>query len=271
MAIRTWSMVLGLASLPFSTACATTDLMDGLLALDCEPADGVTVCTADNGRPPATRLTAVVVRAAATDYAADVVPVDRVADIETLFAETCSQAPASIIGGYYGERDDRTPYALGLIVSEGEQAAPWTPWTVGGAIVVDAAGDTAIRYWREMEGLAPVEALQSKPILVNANANDGIVSGWDRANRVAFGLTDGGDLVLIGIVTEAGSGVLRAPTLKEFADYIAAIRFADGAVVERAINLDGGPSANLYVRSAGALYGSTAGRYVPAILCLGVR
>jgi len=273
MTMRRLLILLSLACLPPSVARAQAGPMDGLLALDCtvDGDTGVAACTARNDREDAAALTAVVVRAPADGYYPNVVPIDRVAEVERLFEETCAQAPASIIGGYFGERQDGTPYALGLIVSDGRQASPWAPWTAGGAIVVDAANDTAIRYWHEMEGLDPVEALQSKPILVDANANDGIGAHWDRANRAAFGLTDGGDLVLIGIFTATGGGLLRAPTLQEFADYIASIRFDDGAVVERAINLDGGPSANLFVRAGAGLYGSTADRYVPAILCLGER
>jgi len=276
MAMRRLLVLLALtgqACVPLSAVSAQPGRMDDLLALDCRlDADtGVSACTATNGLDGAAALTAVVVRAPAAGFYANVVPIDRVAPVEQLFEETCAQSPASIIGGYFGERADRTPYALGLIVSDGDQASPWAPWTVGGAIVVGASNDTAIRYWHEMDGLAPVEALQSKPILVDGNANDGIGAGWERANRVAFGLTDGGDLVLVGIFTATGGGRFLAPTLKEFADYIVAIRFEDGAVVERAVNLDGGPSANLFDRAGAGLYGSTTDRYVPAILCLGER
>lgn len=259
--------------LPLAAAEAQTGPMDGLLALACT-VDGdthVATCTGRNMRDGAGALTSVVVRAPASGYYANVVPIDRVADIELLFEETCAQAPASIIGGFFGEREDGTPYPLGLVVSDGRQASPWVPWTVGGAIVVDAANVTGIRYWRDMDDVSPVEALQSKPILVNENANDGIGPHWDRANRVAFGLTDSGDLVLAGIFTDTGGGILRAPTLKEFSNYLAAIRFEDGAVIERAINLDGGTSANLFVRAGDGLHGSADDRYVPAILCLGER
>ncbi len=272
MALR-WLMALMVPLWLPAGAAAQPGPMDGLLEIDCrvDGDTGVAACIGHNTRQGAGALTAVVVRAPAAGYYANVVPIGRVADIQELFEQTCAQAPASIIGGFFGTREDGAPYDLGLIVSDGVQSAPWTPWTVGGAVVVDAANQTAIRYWHEIDGLAPVEALQSKPILVDANANDGIVSGWDRANRVAFGLTDGGDLVLIGVFTATGGGLLRAPTLKEFADYIAAIRFADGAVVARALNLDGGTSANLFDRAGAGLYGSPAPRYVPAILCLGER
>lgn len=273
MAFRGLWPLLGLSCLPLAAVQADSGPFDGLLELQCitDADTGVAACIARNRREGALALTAVVVRAPAAGYYANVVPIDRVADVEQLFEDTCAHAPASIIGGYFGEREDRTPYALGLIVSDGAQASPWAPWTVGGAITVDAANATAIRYWNEMDGVDAAEALQSKPILVDANANDGIGPHWDRANRAAFGLTDGGDLVLVGIFTDTGGGRLRAPTLKEFADYIAALRFDDGAVVERAINLDGGPSATLFVRAGAGLFGSTEERYVPAILCLGER
>jgi hypothetical protein len=239
-----------------------------LLELSC--ADGpVATCAATNGV-----LTAVLVRAPTATWEADVVPVDREAAIPTLFAdELCPESPAIIIGGYFGEAGDGSFHPLGLVVSDGAVLVPRTPWQVGGIIVVDADGTTGIRYWNEPDPVAAGarEALQSKPILVNGNANDGIAdraSGW---NRVAFGLTGGGDLVLAGVFTETGTGMGRGPTLAGFADWLAAVRFPDGAVIERAINLDGGSSANLYLRAEERLYGVTKPRYVPNVICLRPR
>jgi hypothetical protein len=254
-------------TLPLAPAQAG-DIGPALLALECSTTE-VETCTATDGI-----LTAVLVRAPHDAFFADVVPVDREGDIASLFAdELCPDAPASVIGGYFGERDDGAPYPIGLVLSDGIAAAPWAPWEVGGAIVVDPGLATAIRSWRDIDpaALDAREALQSKPILVDANRNDGIADRSDGWNRVAFGLTGSGDLVLAGVFTATGTGMGRGPTLAGFADWLAAVRFPDGAVIDRAINLDGGPSATLYLRAEYRLFGSDKQRYVPDVICLAVR
>jgi hypothetical protein len=258
------SLLFAWIALPVAAAADT----GGLLDLACTEAE-VTTCTATDGI-----LTAVLVRAPAVRFHADIVPVEREADIAPLFAEElCPDAPASIIGGYFGERDDGTPYPVGLVVSDAAEVAPWAAWEVGGAIVVDRDLDTEIRYWSELDptSIDAAEALQSKPILVDANRNDGIADRSDGWNRVAFGVTADGDLVLAGAFTATGTGMGRGLTLADFADWLAAVRFPGGEGIARAINLDGGPSANLYLREEDRLFGSAKRRYVPDVVCLGTR
>src|SRR5690606_30466982 len=78
-------------ALPVASAGAG-EIGPGLLALECTAAE-VETCTATDGT-----LTAILVRAPAAAFRADVVPVDREAEIAPLFAELCPDALASIIG-----------------------------------------------------------------------------------------------------------------------------------------------------------------------------
>ncbi|MEZ5668620.1 MAG: phosphodiester glycosidase family protein [Alphaproteobacteria bacterium] len=254
------------------------DPLANLLALACAPmAGGAQACTA--AAPLWNRddlaLNAVVAAFPAAGFSLRVVPVDARVDMRALFgAGACTDAPAVIIGGYFGRDEGSGPYPLGLTVADSVEASPWLDWRVGGAIVVDADGDTAIRSWRDLDadaraGLA--QALQVKPILVSGNANDGIADQSDRWDRVAFGIADDGSLVLVGVFGPAGSGWGTGLTLKQFADYIAAIRLPSGAAIDRAINLDGGPSAHLYLRDGDRFWGALLERYVPNVVCIVVR
>jgi len=256
--------------LTLAASAASAQPIEGLLAPACEYGNGVSVCTATERE-----LSLVVVRAPGTGFFPDIMPIDGIADVESLFGgNRCAEAPASIIGGYYEIEGSGGPRPVGLIVSEGAAPSRWADWRFGGAIVVDPELNTEIRYGRDLDaarGLEAVEALQSTPILVNNNANDSIASQEDQWNRVAFGLTDGGDLALIGVFAGRGAGKGQGPTLAAFADLIAGLRFPDGATIERAINLDGGPSANLYIRATDRLYGQAGDRYVPSIVCLASR
>ncbi len=268
--------VLSLATHAFAEETPWTPLLD----LDCAAGrGGSTICESTAPSPlQGVEMTAVVAAFPADVFDVRVVHVAETLDNRQLYADgPCGGMAATITGGYFGIEDGAF-YPLGWTMASGAETAPWVGWQVGGALVVGGERAASILYWHELQGDARdgvEEAVQSKPILVRDNQNDGLVSQGPRDDRVAFAITDRGDVVLIAvtgpILFGLPTGKRTSLSLKDFADFLAALRLPDGAVIDRAINLDGGPSAHLYLRDTDLFVGPAIDRYVPNIVCVGER
>ncbi|MEZ5841320.1 MAG: phosphodiester glycosidase family protein [Hyphomicrobiales bacterium] len=152
----------------------------------------------------------------------------------------------AINGGYFDYRDTPAGRALvptGLVVAGGDRLADYR----GGSGVLFDTGRTVGIAWaknRKLWSGAP-EALQVGPLLVDPGGKPGIRKpDGPRARRSAVCLTAEGEVAVVMMAS--------AISLYDFARVLADMS-PGGFACERAINLDGGPSSQVYGRFEGAV------------------
>jgi uncharacterized protein YigE (DUF2233 family) len=148
-------------------------------------------------------------------------------------------ALAVVNGGYF--QPDRSP--LGLMISAGNLLHPLEKAKLlSGVIVAGPDGVSLKRFAEYKPSPATYDALQAGPFLV------------DRG-RAVIGLDNSRSAARTVIFTDtAGNGGLllcRNATLAEMAQILTVPDFLAGAHITRALNLDGGTSSALWVRSTG--------------------
>jgi uncharacterized protein YigE (DUF2233 family) len=147
-----------------------------------------------------------------------------------------SGALAAINGGFFTPEQT----ALGLTVAGGQ--AQGSSREFGGMFAVDVAGVPSIRDLAQQpydgsEGY--VEVLQSFPMLIRPGGQPGMIEESGERNRRSVVAIDGSGRVLL-IVAPTGDW-----TLQDLAEALATSDMG----VERALNLDGGSSSGLVVKS----------------------
>ena len=152
-------------------------------------------------------------------------------------------AVAAVNGGYF--HPDRTP--IGLVVSGGETLHPWEKSRLlTGVLSVEKNGKIRILRNAEFKKTDAVrEALQAGPFLVDRGKPVPGLNAEKAAERTVVAVDkDGGITLLVtGPITLAGLGELLAGP-----DFWP-------AKIERALNLDGGSSAALWLNGKGSLRG----------------
>jgi uncharacterized protein YigE (DUF2233 family) len=142
-------------------------------------------------------------------------------------------------GGFFTEDFQTTA----LLISAG-QVSGTSYEGFGGMLSVDQAGQIALRPLRDTtyDPSEPlVEAIQSFPMLVMPGGEEALFEdNGQRARRTAVALDRSGRLLVIA----APTSVL---TLHDLANWL---RSGD-LEIDRALNLDGGPSTGLFLNSAG--------------------
>jgi exopolysaccharide biosynthesis protein len=179
----------------------------------------------------------------------------------------CAGSPVIVNGGFYGYADSsnrRIP--MGLVVASGKNVSSLWRWKTGGA-VLDGLKEKIVPVARLKGAGHPQNALQSMPMLVWNNKNGIWQEGGPAVNRVAVGVTRDNDWIVIGAFGSEGLGV----TLKEFADLILALPRLGGAFVVSALNMDGGPSAHMYVPKMKKNFGDPGYTFLPNVVCFRSR
>lgn len=204
----------------------------------------------------------------AHDYFFTIKDVRKEGDANGIFSEIeCAGSPVFVNGGFY-RYDDSTNrrIPMGLVVASGTKFSPVWKWKTGGALF-DGPKEKLVPVARLKTIGLHQNALQSKPMLV-WNTKSGIrQDGGPTANRVAVGVTHDSDWIVIGAFGNEGLGV----TLKEFADIIVALPRLGGVSVDSALNMDGGPSAHMYVPKIGKHFGDPGQTFLPNVVCFGSR
>lgn len=180
-------------------------------------------------------ITAVRLDPARVRFAVAPVMDDRAPDLAAI-AERLG-AIAVINGGFH----DPEGRVLGRLVADGVELSPSSNARVlSGQLTVDAAGRPSLLP-RDADGSGARHALQAGPFLIDPGGAMGIRSRSAPARRSAIAVADDGALLLV----RSGPCVLRdlAEILHALPDAFMVRR------VERALNLDGGPSAGMLVRT----------------------
>lgn len=147
-------------------------------------------------------------------------------------------ALAVINGGFF----DAAGRPLGWLVADGRPVSPLAPKGWGVFVVPEAGAPLIVAAGAVPEGLVPREALQAGPRLVVAGRPNRLKA--QVARRSFVGLDGVGRLVL-------GSTGLLPAGARGLAAFLAEPEERGGAGLVEALALDGGSSAQLWVRGAG--------------------
>jgi len=148
-------------------------------------------------------------------------------------------ALAVVNGGYF--QPDYVP--LGLVISAGNLLHPLEKAKLLSGVIFAGAGGVAIQRYAEYKpDPAAYDALQAGPFLIDRGR---AVAGLDNVHSAAR------TVIFTDSAGDGGLLLCRSVTLKEMSEILAAPDFVTGARVIRALNLDGGSSSGLWVRSTG--------------------
>ncbi len=153
----------------------------------------------------------------------------------------------AVNGGYFDYRNGEGPRTLvptGLVIATGEQVRRYGG---GSGVLFDTGRGIGISWASDRAAWAGAEqALQAGPLLVDPGGRIGINrKNGPRARRSAICVTDSGEVIVVVV-----SGGI---TLYELAGVLAAAP-PGGYGCERAINLDGGPSTQVFGRFGDAVF-----------------
>ena len=151
-------------------------------------------------------------------------------------ADLLSPGALAVVNGGYFEADFRPTT---WVVDESIELAPQSPTNKGGVLALGSAG----MYLGPVAGLGfkPVLAVQSFPLIVEAEGKSGIYRDDGRRAARTVACLVGDALHFIVISAPRGDG----PTLFETAQLLREPRPA-GFGCRRALNLDGGPSSGVW-------------------------
>ncbi|MFJ3009218.1 phosphodiester glycosidase family protein [Pseudomonas fluorescens] len=168
---------------------------------------------------------------------------------------------AIIGGGFFGYNSEGEEQPIGLTRVDSERKVALMPWSHGGVFASDGNGTLRI-FPAESKGQGGrwKYALQSKPIIIlNGNVDVGRNFRDAEFNRVAFGLTSEGDVLIVGLFQNFG----QAATQVKFAQIFKAIADQRGLKVLRALAMDGGAGAQVHIPKLKMRFGDTGVSYFP--------
>jgi hypothetical protein len=207
-------------------------------------------------------LKLVWVRVSTTSESLGFSAIEREADARVLFERIAETRDAALVGGTYWRNSGDGKVPEGLLIVDGNVRFPMARWTAGG-FLRQAQQGPSIRTIDEGVGEARGLrlALQSKPVLVD-NGQIALKGDlMDRSDRIAVGNDDSGAFLVCGAFRNG-----RALSLVEFARFLCIPRSRNGPGFVRALNLDGGPGAHLYIPRLHRHFGIGGVHYVPNIL-----
>jgi uncharacterized protein YigE (DUF2233 family) len=198
----------------------------------------------------------------ATAYEFSVFKVGIEGTAASLLANSAAETGAIVVvnGGYYGTNDNgKSYYPLGLLIHNGKQLVKVKEWTSGGVLYSNADKQSKIVQIRSFRPSPDIlEALQSKPLLVE-ESHSGINSDDHQlANRTAIGIRADGSIVVAGAFSPSNN----AMTLAEFAEVLRTPVSLGGAGVNIALNMDGGPSSLIICPSLNLKFGAGANTFI---------
>lgn len=166
-----------------------------------------------------------------------------------------------INGGFFGYSKDGAETPIGLVRSNGNRINPWMEWDHGGVLVSDQKKSIKIIPAQNAKSAgAWKDAIQSKPIIINSNMVDVSKNKNDsKFNRVAIGLTLKGDILVIGQFQNFG----QAATLVDFSHTFKKLADHNKLKIHRALAMDGGVGAQIYLPTLNLAYGDSGRTYLP--------
>lgn len=164
-------------------------------------------------------------------------------------------------GGFFGFKSNGKEQPLGLVRADGKRLVNMIPWDHGGVLVSDQNGlAKVIPAANRSQAGAWSEAIQSKPIIINSGKVDVSKNQRDAEfNRVAIGFTRESDILLVGVFQTFG----QAATLVDFAEVYKKIADEQGLQILRALAMDGGAGAQIFLPSLKLRFGDTGRSYFP--------
>ena len=149
---------------------------------------------------------------------------------------------AGVNGGFF--HPDNTP--LGLLVSGGRTIHPLEHAKLLSGLVVATARRTSLLRTGELKSTKGIQqAIQAGPFLVDHGRAVAGLNGRRAAARTVVATDGGGHFAII---------LCRVVTLAEMAQILAQPGILTELKVERALNLDGGSSSAMWVRSGPGFY-----------------
>jgi len=210
-------------------------------------------------------LVAVTARSPIPNF--EVIDVRKEGRIFTLLGELKCRSPVALSnGGFYFEDDAGFPQPLGLVISAGQKKNDFRRRKFGGFAVLNKQRVDIIPVDSVSAAREAYQAIQSSPILVYRGQNDMFSDRGVKFNRTAIGITDSGNVVLLGAFRPRGSAV----SLYEFAELIVSLKLHGGPRIEAALALDGGPSSQIIIPETGDIFGYDGPNYLPNAICLNV-
>lgn len=184
-------------------------------------------------------------------------------DKQSIYSEAA--APKDVLvasGGFFGYDEAGHLMPLGLLIDAGRRISRPVRWQSGGMITQGPDGISIVRVADYQADPLVSDALQSKPMLVMDRRNDMPEGESKLSDRIAVGLTERGDVLIIGMF---GEQMLGGATLYELAELMR----VSGA--SEALALDGGPSAHIYIPWLKIHLGYSGIYYIPNTLHLRAR
>lgn len=171
---------------------------------------------------------------------------------------------AIVGGGFFGYTKTGKAVPVGLIRENGVRKIALMPWDHGGVLTSDGQGKIKI-FPAESKSQAGrwAYAIQSKPIII-LNGNIDVSKNLRDAdfNRVAVGTTLDGDILIVGLFHSFG----QAATLVQFAQIYKSLADKKGIKILRALAMDGGSGAQIYIPRLNMHFGDTGRSYFPSAI-----
>ncbi|WP_322847342.1 phosphodiester glycosidase family protein [Pseudomonas sp. B33.4] len=171
---------------------------------------------------------------------------------------------AIIGGGFFGYNSKGEEEPIGLTRVNGERKVALMPWSHGGVFASNGTGTLRIfPATSKNQGGRWKYALQSKPIIIqNGNVDVGKNLRDAEFNRVAVGLSVGGDILIVGLFQNFG----QAATQVQFSYIYRIIAEKRDLKILRALAMDGGAGAQIHIPKLDLNFGDTGLSYFPNAL-----
>lgn len=169
-------------------------------------------------------------------------------------------------GGFFGytEKGKRTP--IGLVQSGGKRLNNILPWTSGGFLVSSNRKIAILPASQANETSKWQEIVQSKPIVIADNKLDVKPNTKDsNFNRVAIATTQTGAIYILGVFQSFG----EALTLYEYGKIMLEVAKQRKIDIVKALAMDGGPGAHIYIPQYDLSYGDSGTTYIPNAVSIG--
>lgn len=182
-------------------------------------------------------------------------PVEAYKKIET------TNTIAIVNGGFFGYNNSGKETPIGLTRENGIRKIALMPWDHGGVLTSD--GSSEVRIFpaeNASQGGRWPYAIQSKPIIILNGSVDVSKNLRDADfNRVAVGTTANGDILIVGLFHVFG----QAATLVQFAELYKTVAEKRDLKILRALAMDGGSGAQIYLPKLKLHFGDTGVSYFP--------
>jgi len=219
--------------------------------------------TAGNGGP----VNLVMGMVPKADAQIRIVPVARrAAASRGLYERAPCPGALAMINGSFFEGFGRHEHIQGLLRVGRRALRPISGRQQGGFLTTDGRSLRILPRAEAARAQAADNAVESSPILMLRGQSGMHRDDGAHADRVAAGLTDKGDVVLIGAFGERNDTV----SLYEFETLAEGAAAANGLRLRDVIAMDGGPSAHLYLPRTDLFFGQTGPIFLTDVICLWV-